>query len=72
MEGTEEESSPIPSTAENIQKIIKELKVFISVEYEDFHPFKILENIGDYSYVIKFNQFLDKTIILTVQIPSKY
>ena len=71
MAGTEEVSITSAPTAENTHKLIKELKTFISTDYESFQPFKILEQMGDYSYVIKFNQFLENTIMLTIQIPCK-
>jgi len=34
-------------------------------------PLKILENIGDYSFVIKFNQFKKFNINATIQVPCK-
>lgn len=72
MAGTEEVSITSAPTAENTHKLIKELKTFISTDYESFQPFKILEQMGDYSYVIKFNQFLENTIMLTIQIPYNF
>ena len=59
------------SESENIKRQLEELKNHIKTNYQDSQPIKILENIGDYSFVIKFNQLLQFNITLTIQIPGK-
>ncbi len=56
----------------SIRTQLAELANHIQKTDQNLQPIKILENIGDYSYVIKLNQFQKFNINLTIQVPSKY
>ena len=61
------------SSNEQIVKIktdLDELKTH--VQSETSKSLKILENVGEYSYVVKFTQFNEYDLNLTLQIPGKY
>lgn len=50
---------------------IDSLKAHVKVQYPESAGVKVLENIGDNAFVIKFAVFNDYDINLTIQIPSK-
>ncbi len=56
----------------SIRTQLAELANHIQKTDQNLPPVKILENIGDYSFVIKLNQFQKFNINLTIQVPSKY
>ena len=60
------------SSNEHIVKIKSDLDdLKTHVQSESSRNLKILENIGDNSFVIKFTQFNEYDLNLTLQIPGK-
>lgn len=57
-------------TSEEIKEQINGLKTHIKTNYSNCQSVTVLENMGDYSYVIKLKQFLDHDINLTIQVPT--
>ena len=53
-----------------IKSQLDEFKTYLFTKYADHHGMKILENIGEFKYVIKINQFVEYNLNLTFQIPG--
>ena len=54
-----------------IKNQLDEFKTHLFTKYADYQGMKILENIGEFIYVIKINHFIEYNLNLTFQIPGK-
>ena len=55
-----------------VKKDLEELKTYLKKNRQDLVPVKVLENIGEHSFIIKFNQFNEYDLNVTLQIQGKY
>lgn len=59
----------IQNTTKNTKTELEELLNYL--KHSESKPVKILENIGEYLYVIKFTHLNDYDLNLTLQLPGR-
>lgn len=57
---------------EFISKNITNLKALSKTSYASTAPVKVLENVGEHAFVVKFQAFESHDLKMTLQIPSKH